>query len=284
MQITRTKEFACLLEQIFDYHHKAIIRDAPESSFDELGLQKPSSGDLDKIRLAFNNPGSIGLKYCDRVLNAIIDLKCILLTSPNGSNFITGDVPVVRINPFMTAYGVNYGQGLGLHGQCLIFSISPSQALFFYDKRCYSRPTVIMGSQIEVSKKDVEKINYAYGMSCLKSVYFRELDGLRKFRKIIQQKRILNANSGLKFEVAHGVHKSTNPGITYHLTLDFLSCAKSFKKRRIKFNQIRPEAEFIRNKYDQTIFSERTWSKENYIDFVCTGFLVSHPEYKNETL
>lgn len=266
----RTTRKADATEETFDFLIKRTYRHTAE----EMNI------DLDKFRIAMNDPAQFILSLAFQYFPLLIDLEAKLIINKTKIEFITSDNPVVMCNPLLSFRKIFSNTGLATKGLMIFFPISPGSTLILYDKTSYQlgNPNI---STIETTlERDINEINAIQYCSAKENIYLNCADFNihllhKKASPLRPQKtnkfNIMKINEDREFITTSNVDIDTN------LSLSFLRTRTSTKKwlNNLKRQSFQP-AIILRNpelhdthdkKIDALVKSDI--SQDQYSEYVC---------------
>ncbi len=161
LQSARTAYMSDAMDELSDKMIKQILSKDPRFK-----------DDLDKVWINFKDPANFAIVTILRLYHLIIDLDYRLLIACDGSEFITGDNPVVFYNQLMSFETYGSKTGLASKGLQIFFPLSPKHMLVFFDRDVYvysPRKAVITTVP---TKADMLELNALQVVSALENIYF----------------------------------------------------------------------------------------------------------------
>lgn len=247
MQEGRTKYAADALDEMYDMMMKNVLGEQ---------ITRETGVDLDGFIIGVQDPGKYSASIHLQFYPVVLDLGYKLIRNGTKKDFITSDVPVVKINPFMSFLKFGSQTGLGSKGLLIFYPISPHKLILFFDKEVYR-----IGSDSKcvvdvVSERDVEQMNLVQAAACYENVYFRynNFGDKELIRRVAAFRRDKKANlrvfpqpdlpNGNKSEIMmnFGEDVSFSPKISF---MTVRKSAKAWKKKIQKAKSL-PGA-FVRN-------------------------------------
>jgi hypothetical protein len=136
-------------------------------------IAKETGVNLDEFIIGVQDPGRYSASIHLQHYPVVLDLGYKLIRNETKEDFITSDVPVVKINPFMSFLNFGSQTGLGSKGLLVFYPISPKKLIILFDRDIYR-----IGSDskhvVDVrSERDVEQINLVQAAACYENVYFQ---------------------------------------------------------------------------------------------------------------
>lgn len=246
IQYGRTKHAADTAEEMMGKVMKALLARKAEKE----------SWDLDLVNIGLKNPGAYALTMTVQNYPVLADLQYKLLKNCSSVAFITSDNPVALYNQFMNFRAHVSCTGLASKGLQIFFPIDPYNMILLYDPEVY-RVGSDRKSVIEVSKnKDVYELNRLQACSCLKNIYFSDVDidckalHAKASQFLRKEKTNLEKFPGGKSKGQESEYLFTSTtDIRTNMTLSFVSIRASAKAWRNDFRKTRMQpAAVMRNK------------------------------------
>lgn len=164
IQEGRTKYAADALDEMHDTMMKNVFGEP---------IAKETGVNLDEFIIGVQDPGKYSASMHVQHYPVVLDLGYKLIRNETKKDFITSDVPVVKINPFMSFLNLGSQTGLGSKGLLVFYPISPKKLILLFDRDIYR-----IGSDskhvVDVSsERDVEQMNLVQAAACYENVYFQ---------------------------------------------------------------------------------------------------------------
>lgn len=162
LQLSRTKHMADLYEEIATAHARRIWRHCN----DEL-VRKHA----DDFGIKFDNPIIAPMAILLQRLTMCLDLDFKVLRNCTEIPFITSDNPVCTYNQYFEAHR-RYHSGFNSVGEQIYYPLSPSFAVFYYDRNVY-KTKFRQRNYLDIT--DVSDVNHLNGLICAsanKCVYY----------------------------------------------------------------------------------------------------------------
>ena len=194
---------------------------------------------LDSLKITLKNPTAYALFGTVQALSIAYDLKCKILINRSGAPFITSDNPVVYYNQFFEPFqSLIATTGLAWKGLEILFPISPSHFLMFYDAEVYK-----IGSRnhnvVQISdSKDIVALNRLQYLNGLENLYFNDyltesdlcsiVRGAKRYRRLTK----VNAREYQERTDEEGIHSlffTTKKEVRCNLKLGFVRILKKAK-------------------------------------------------------
>jgi Protein of unknown function (DUF4238) len=213
LQMTRTQLAGEESDELFDYYMKLRARGAEELE----GI------DLDKFRIKSKFPAAMPMSVAMETYHVLYDLSACLLVNNTKCPFFTSDHPVLLYNSQKSHIDWKGVIGLNCTGLQVIFPIDTNHALYFYDKKIYSKPSNTESRKL--SLEDAIKINTALYMWSGKVVYIsnkKSESALRLIAETSQKylpfERTVSAES--ETQLIDGENRSLVHSFQAHVPLD----------------------------------------------------------------
>lgn len=153
LQLSRTRHMANLYEEMATAHARRIWRHCN----DEL-VRKHADGFV----IEFANPIIAPMAILLQDLNMCLDLEFKVLRNYTEIPFITSDNPVCVYNQYFESHSRN-NSGLNCIGEQIYYPLSPSFAVFYYDRNVYK--TKFRRRQY-LDLTNVSDVNHLNGLTC----------------------------------------------------------------------------------------------------------------------
>lgn len=163
MQHGRTPVALSIHDEMMDAFGKLLVK----AGIERGQLEKVK---LDDFKISVGGGMQFMLEVSARMSMLLSDMQMLLITTPSGTSFLTGDHPVAFFNEM--ARGLNLG-GVGAQSPGLLISIplSPDKLLLLFDHSCYGlgrrNPQAVIGTT-----EDVASLNRLQLSEADENVYF----------------------------------------------------------------------------------------------------------------
>lgn len=177
---------------------EAASRRAVEMSADtDILIDHPE----ESVKLEIKQAVQIALLAFAENLDALDDLKVVLIKNKTSTPFVTSDDPAVLVNRWYinNKYILGSGNGVQSSGMICVLPISPSVCCVAYDGDVYSIPN--KSNWVETKRlSDINALNDLQYLNCFANLYFGNND---KSEKILE---INKRNYGQRPESRHRLH------------------------------------------------------------------------------
>jgi hypothetical protein len=177
--------------------------------------------DFDKYRLKHPEPAAYNLAYYMDNWVITYDLNCVLLVNKTENDFFISDNPFVQLNPFMLKKNQHASaEGLLNKGLMLLFPLSPSHYLMFYDSWAYN----IIGDKhtLELSKvEDVDYINSLQAIFSDRIIYYSDSVVPSYIKEVVKKALIEKIDQTRHSELTHPIDRTKKILMSYHIKHEF---------------------------------------------------------------
>ena len=225
LQLSRTKRMANLYEEIATAHARRIWRHCN----DEL-VRKHA----EDFGIKFNNPIIAPMALLLQNLTICLDLEFKVLRNCTVIPFITSDSPVCVYNQFFEALKRHHS-GLKSTGEQIYYPLSPSFAVFYYDRNVY-KTKYRKRNYLDITEdSDVNHLNGLVCASANKCVYYNpKYIGVEHLRWTFDHVRDYRINEHEEEEIPNGDKSSIiiarYPFPAFRMYLSFLKFQDKVKR------------------------------------------------------
>ena len=254
-----------------------------------LEVIHPEFGSLENVKIGLGNAVQLTVSSAGIYTPMLWDLELKLITIKDESEFFPPDNPTVFFNQFFQHYKVLVN-GLASRGLQIFLPIAAKKMFVLYDADTYH-----IGSrtsrQIEIYRKDTEKLNILQYIGAAGNVYFAHGSQQRDIERVRDSHgtyRITDNNRMTKSIVRD---KSADEDIImiyvaktpYRLAVDFISLRKLKNKRLMPGLRDRYRYEILKEFGDKTL--DGTLSAKDFFPFCAAhplGALVKPPTWREK--
>lgn len=148
--------------------------------------------DLSQFRIELKNASNLGVHTALTSYTMLIDMGWLLARSEGGREFITGDTPVIFLNPFLGEANGLSNAGISAKGLLIILPLTPSLSLILFDKDVYRLHGMKSTDQVASAKShDIDQLNILQAANCYENFYYcsNDFDALSIFKRANRYRR-----------------------------------------------------------------------------------------------